>query len=156
VNQVAATRLFLSVFAGLLLFLVTDLIAETAAADSASIRATIDGFHRALGHGDRAAALQLLAPDAVILESGEMQTREEYQREHLGLDIAFAQATKTERSEVKIEQQGNDAWAIATSKTTGMFQGRKINRIGVELIVLSKSDAEWRIRAIHWSDRKAK
>ena len=41
-------------------------------------------------------------------------------------------------------------------KTTGMFQGRKINRIGVELIVLSKSDAEWRIRAIHWSDRKAK
>jgi hypothetical protein len=46
--------------------------------------------------------------------------------------------------------------AIATSKTTGTFNGRKIDSAGAELIVLTKGDSGWRIRAIHWSNRKAK
>ena len=131
-------------------------IAQTGGPDASEISAAVERFHHALAQGDRDAALQLLGPDAVILESGEMQTRAEYEREHLGEDIAFAKATKSERSQVIIQQQGDAAWATATSQTTGTFNGRKIDSVGVELVVLTKSDSGWRIRAIHWSNRKSK
>jgi len=146
----------LSVASGVLLFAVGDIIAQTDSADLAEISATIERFHRALVQGDRAAALALLAQDAVILESGEAQSRAEYEREHLAEDIAFARTTTTERSQLKIQRHGDAAWATAASKTTGTFNGRKIDSIGVELMVLTKDDAGWRIRAIHWSNRKTK
>jgi len=74
----------------------------------------------------------------------------------LAEDIAFASATKTERSPLIVRQEGNVAWTIATSKTTGTFQGRKVDSAGVELMVLTKDESRWRIRAIHWSSRKEK
>jgi ketosteroid isomerase-like protein len=131
------------------------IMAQSAAPNASEISTAVERFHRALAQGDRAATLELLAPDALVLESGEAQTRPEYEREHLGEDIAFAKTTKTERSQIKVEQQGDTAWATATSKTTGTFNGRKIDSVGVELMVLTKGDAGWRIRAIHWSNRKA-
>ena len=140
----------------LISFAVGDILAQGASTDTAGITAAIDGFHRALVQGDRAAALALLAPDATILESGELQTRADYEREHLGEDIAFARTTKSERSSLKIQQEGNVAWITATSKTTGTFNGGKVDSVGVELMVLTKGELEWRIRAIHWSNRKAK
>lgn len=118
------------------------------------MKAAVEGFHQALLRADRAAALALLSPDALILESGESQTRAEYEREHLAEDIAFASTTKTDRSPFVIRQEGNVAWTTTTSKTTGTFQGRKIDSAGVELMVLTKDESGWRIRAIHWSSRK--
>ena len=139
-----------------LLVAVGDIIGQTGSADPAEISATVERFHRALVQGDRAAALDLLASDAVILEGGEAQTRAEYEREHLANDIAFARTTTTERSQLRIQRQGDAAWATATSKTTGTFNGRKIDSVGVELMVLTKDDAGWRIRAIHWSSHSNK
>jgi len=133
-----------------------DIVAQSLSTHAAEITAAIEGFHRAIVQGDRSAALGLLAPDAVFLESGESQTRAEYEREHLGEDIAFARATKTEHSPLKIQQDGNTAWVVGTSKTTGTFNDRKIDSVGVELAVLTKGDSGWRIRAIHWSNRKTK
>jgi ketosteroid isomerase-like protein len=130
--------------------------AETAAQESAPVVAVVDAFHDALRHGDEKAVMELLAPDAMILESGESQTRAEYEREHLAEDMAFVIATKTERSPLIIRQARNVAWTTATSKTTGTFKGHKIDSTGVELIVLTKGDSGWRIRAIHWSSHEAK
>src|SRR5581483_5173703 len=110
-----------SVLLLLVALLPRNIIAQVASTDAAGVTATVEKFHRALTEGDRAAALALLAPDAAILESGESQTRAEYEREHLGEDIAFARTTTTERSPLKIQQEGNVAWTIATSKTTGTF-----------------------------------
>jgi ketosteroid isomerase-like protein len=133
-----------------------DIIAQVVSTDRAAIVAAAEGFHGALAQGDRAAALALLALDAAILESGHLQTRAEYEREHLGEDIAFARATTTTRSPLAIQQEGNAAWTTATSRTTGTFNGRKIDSTGVELIVLTKTESGWRIRAIHWSSHEAK
>jgi hypothetical protein len=36
------------------------------------------------------------------------------------------------------------------------FNDWKIDSAGVELMVLTKGDSGWRIRAIHWSNRKTK
>lgn len=135
----------------ILLFAAGNTIAQTASADTAEIKAAVEGFHQALFRGDPAGALALLSADVMILESGESQTRAEYERKHLAEDIAFGSATKTERSPLIIKQDGNVAWTTATSKTMGIIKGRKIDSTGVELMVLTKGESGWRIRAIHWS-----
>ncbi len=97
----------------------------------------------------------MLAADAVILESGDKQTRAEYEREHLAEDIAFARAMITTSSPIAVQQQGDVTWTIATSRMTGRFEGRAINSAAVELMVLTKTPEGWRIRAIHWSSHKS-
>src|SRR5205807_182941 len=122
--------------------------------ETAEVLSAVHSFHGALTRGDGRAALMLLAQDAAILESGSAQSREEYAREHLGEDIAFAKAIQTTRTNETVRHEGNVAWTTATTQTTGTFNGRKIDSTGVELMVLTKQDGEWRIRAIHWSSHK--
>ena len=137
-----------------LLALVSALVSEASTEESAPIAAVVDAFHAAVQRGNGKAAMELLAPDAVVLESGVSQTLEVYEKHHLAEDIAFASATKTEGSPLIVKQEGNVAWTTASSKTTGTFKGRKIDSAGVELMVLTKDNSGWRIRAIHWSSRK--
>src|SRR2546423_13697514 len=80
----------------LLPFATANIVSQTPPDDTADIKTAVEGFHRALAQYDRPAALALLAPNALILESGESQTRAEYEREHLAEDIEFASATKTD------------------------------------------------------------
>lgn len=122
-----------------------------AAADRDAIAAAVNGFQAALAKGDEAGALALLAPDAQILESGERQTLEEYTREHLPADIAFAKAVASTRGALVVRQEGDVAWATSTSQSKGTYTGREINSDGAELMVLSKTPDGWRIRAVHWS-----
>ena len=100
--------------------------------------------------------MELLAPDAIILENGYAQSRAEYEREHLREDIAFAQAVPSTRSVLSIRFELNVAWIATASRVTGSFHGRKIDSTGTELMVLTKSSLGWRIRAIHWSSHEAK
>ncbi len=59
-------------------------------ADSTAVAVVVDNYHKALASGDSTSALSLLAGDAVILESGGMETRTEYRSHHLPGDIGFA------------------------------------------------------------------
>jgi ketosteroid isomerase-like protein len=142
-----------------IVLLFTLLVARPAGAgsvpsDAAAITTAVNGFHDALHRGDSLAALNLLAPDAVILESGSSQTRGEYAREHLAEDIAFVKAVPGTRSKLSIKQEGNIAWTTAKTQSVGTLDGREVNSAGVELMVLTKTDLGWRIRAIHWSSHK--
>ena len=80
-----------------MLALLSALISEVSTEESAPIATVVDAFHAALQRVDGKAAMELLAPDAIILESGVSQTREDYEKHHLAKDIAFVSATKTER-----------------------------------------------------------
>ncbi len=117
--------------------------------------AVVDEFHEALRTGDAEAAMKMLAPDAVILESGASQTREEYAREHLAEDIAFAKATSSTRLTVSVSREGNTGWTASTYRTSGSFEGKLVDSIGAELVILTQTPDGWRIRSIHWSSRKA-
>lgn len=124
------------------------------ATDSADVAHTIDHFHEALAKGDSTGALALLALDAVILESGGVETRDEYRSHHLPGDIAFARAVKSVRSPMNVTIRGDVAWASSTTTTQGEYRGRPINSLGAELVVLTRSPDGWRINAIHWSSRQ--
>lgn len=126
--------------------------------DSVDVVATVSRFHEAMARGDSAGVLELLAADLVVLESGDLETRDEYRRHHLPADIAFSRAIAGTRTLARVAVQGDVAWLSATSVTTGRFRDRAIDSAGAELMVLSREGrgAPWRIRAIHWSSHPRK
>lgn len=121
--------------------------------DSAAAIATVTRFHTALAAGDSAGALSLLSNDVMILESGGVETRDEYRAHHLPGDMAFAQAIKSERLVRRVTVRGDVAWVTGTSTTTGDYRGRAVNSAGAELVVLVRTPQGWRISAVHWSSR---
>jgi uncharacterized GH25 family protein/ketosteroid isomerase-like protein len=123
------------------------------ASDSAAAVATVEQFHRALANGDNLAALALMTDDVVVLESGGFETRAEYRSDHLGADIEFARATRSERRVRNVTVRGDAAWVSSTSSAQGEFRGRAVNSMGAELAVLVRTPSGWRISAIHWSSR---
>ena len=130
-----------------------DVPAQSPAADSTAVTATVHAFHQALAAGDAGGALRLLAADAVILESGGRESRDEYAAHHLAEDIEFARAVPVERSALQVTVSGDAAWVNSTSLMRGTYRGRAIDAAGVELMVLSRTAPGWVIRAIHWSSR---
>jgi ketosteroid isomerase-like protein len=125
----------------------------TVASDSSAAASVVARFHEALAAGDSAKALAMLAPDVTILESGSAETLADYRAHHLAADIAFARAVPSVRGAASVTVTGDVAWVSSTSTTKGTFQGRAINSIGAELMVLARQGGTWRIRAIHWSSR---
>ena len=142
---------------GLLAVADTTLFADsTAQSDTAEAVAASNHFYDLLARGDSAGAAQLLAADAVILESGDMETRAEYLAHHIGADIEFAKAVPGKRTIRQVVRQGDVVWLAATSTSTGKFENRPLDLSGAELMVLTRSKSRWRIRAIHWSSHKRK
>jgi ketosteroid isomerase-like protein len=132
---------------------VTHAFAQATSGDSAAVATVVERYHRSLESGDSASALALLTSDASILESGGIETREEYRSHHLPADIAFARAVKSVRGPIRVVLRGDVAWATSTSATQGEFHGRPINSLGAELMVLTRTTEGWKINAIHWSSR---
>src|SRR5512147_1239998 len=104
--------------------------------DSAAAKSTVLAFHEALVRGDSTGALRLLASDAVILENGDQETREEYRSHHLATDIEFAQAAPARLRGMQVTVNGDVAWASSTTVTQGTYRGQAINSTGAELMVL--------------------
>lgn len=124
--------------------------------DSAAVIAAVERYHRALAEGDTAAALSLLANDAMVLESGEVEVGDEYRSHHLPADIQFARAVPSVRVPVRVVVRGDVAWAISTSRTRGEYRGRSIDSQGAELMVLTREGSGWMILAIHWSSHASR
>ena len=121
--------------------------------DSTLVVAAVTSFHGALASGDSASVMGWLAPDAVVLEAGTRETRQEYRDHHLGADMAYARSTRSTRSPIRVTVVGDVAWAESTSENSRTTDGRTTLSSGAELMVLSRGDKGWRIRAIHWSSR---
>jgi uncharacterized protein (TIGR02246 family) len=125
-----------------------------AMADSAAVASVVAKYHEALATGDSAAALTLLSDDAVILESGSVETRAEYRSHHLPADISFAKAIRSQHSAIHVRVRGELAWSTSTTTTQGETNGRAVNSMGAELMVLVRTPGGWKISAIHWSSRQ--
>lgn len=118
--------------------------------------AAVDAFHAALRTGDREAALALLAEDALIFESGGAErSRAEYASHHLESDAAFAAATEAALTRRSGDASGDVAWVTSEGRTTGAFNGRPVDRLTAETMLLRRHPDGWRIHHIHWSSRAA-
>lgn len=121
--------------------------------DSLAVVGAVDAYHTALAAGDSSTVAALLAPEAIILESGGVETRAEYLGGHLRGDIAFAAAVPRQRGPIHVRVAGDVAWATSTSVAQGTYREREISSLTAELMVLVRGPAGWRIAAIHWSSR---
>ena len=124
-----------------------------ATGDSAAVAAVVGKYHAALAAGDSAAALALLADDAVILESGGVETRAEYRSHHLPADINASKTSPSQRGPVHVRIHGEVAWTTTTSTSQRVANGNTVTSSMAELMVLVKTAGTWKISAIHWSSR---
>jgi ketosteroid isomerase-like protein len=124
------------------------------AADSASAVAAVERYHDVLRKGDKEGAVSMLEERAVVLESGEIEKRQEYIEHHLAADMEFAKSVSSPSRVESVMVRGDMAWVASTSRSTGTFNGRAIDSDGAELMVLLRSGPGWRIAAIHWSSHR--
>ena len=144
-------------FAFLLLLIagagLTPEVRAQATADDGPVRTAVTTFHKAVGAGDAAAAMGVVAADAVFLEAGSVETRAEYEKNHLPADIAFEKSVPIKRGPLRIVVSGDTAWSTCSYELKGTFEGRPIDSIGTEMMVLSRAAGGWQIRAVSWSSR---
>ena len=131
-----------------------DQAAGSVAAEAADAATTVDAFHAALKAGETAAALALMAPEVMIFEEGGAErSREEYASHHLGSDAAFAAVSEATVARRSGWASGDAAWITSEGRTTGQFNGRAVDRLTTETMVLKRHADGWRIHHIHWSSR---
>lgn len=118
--------------------------------------AAVEGFLKALAAGDEKAAKQWLAPDVLIYESGSKESsRDKYAAHHMKADMAFLAKAKMERLERATSASSSAAWVTSRLRIQGQSQGKPVDLLSTETMILTREDEGWRIRHIHWSSRKA-
>lgn len=120
----------------------------------ADVTAVVESFYGAMKTGDTATAMRVIASDAVFLESGKLETRAEYEANHLSADIEFESQVTGKRGPLRIAFEGNTAWVIAMTEFEGTFKGDGVNFVSAQLMVLTRDTGQWLIRTIHWSARR--
>lgn len=112
---------------------------------------SLDAFHHALVDGDGATALYWLAHDAVVLEGGVVQSKEEYAAHHLGSDMAFLGAVQSTRLSREIRNVNGVTIVITRTRLTGTFREQAVDLVSAETAVLMRTDSGWRIQHLHWA-----
>ena len=83
----------------------------------ADVKAVVDAFYGGITAGDTNAVMHLIAPDAVFVESGKIETRAEYEANHLPADIDFESKVKAMRGPLRVTFDGREtAWVISTAE----------------------------------------
>jgi ketosteroid isomerase-like protein len=136
------------------LLLLLTACARPAPPSDAEVIAVVESFYSAIKKGDAAAAMSVIAPDAVFLESGRLETRAEYEANHLPADIGFEAQVNGTRGPMQVKFDGNTAWVIALTDYDGTFDGSPVSFVSAQLVVLTRDSGTWRIRSIHWSSRR--
>ena len=117
------------------------------------VSAVFESFYSAIKKGDPKAAMGVIAPDAMFVESGKLETRAEYEKNHLPLDIDFERQITGKRGPLRITFAGDTAWIIATTEYEGKIEDGFVSFASSQLMVLTKDADAWKIRSIHWSSR---
>ena len=120
----------------------------------AAVTAVLDKFYGAMKTGDTVTAMSVIAPDALFVEWGQLETRASMRRITCLLDIDFEKQVTGKRGPLRITVQGDTAWVIAVTEFDGTFQGAPINLTGAQLAVLTRETGDWLIRSIHWSSHR--
>lgn len=115
----------------------------------------LDKFRMAIISNDSEKASALLTDDARILESGGIETKEEYLSHHFHSDGKFLNAMERHVMSQNVKSSENTAWISTASHMSGTYNESDISINSAELAVLVKIDGDWRISSVHWSSRSA-
>ena len=114
---------------------------------------TVVAFHKAINSGDADRVRMLLDEAVLIFEGGGVErSAEEYAAHHLKADIAFLLKLKVTSIEHQVQGSSDMAVSMSRSKLVGKYKDKDIDLNTMETIVLRKSNNQWRIIHIHWSN----
>ena len=117
---------------------------------------TVEAFHAAMRAQDGPAAAALLSADLVVYEAGQAEkTRAEYMEVHFIQDMKFAAGTTRAVTRSTARATGEVAVVMSEGTVKGRFQGREIDAVNLETMVLRREASGWKILHIHWSSRRA-
>ncbi len=122
-------------------------------ADSEKVLQVLEDFREAIISNNSDKASRLLTDDARILESGGVETKEEYLSHHFHSDGKFLSAMESEQLSRHTNTKGNTAWVSTLSRMSGTYNQSDIRINSAELAVLVKTEEGWKISALHWSSR---
>jgi ketosteroid isomerase-like protein len=124
------------------------------AADTAAVEDVVNAFYGAMKTADKTAAMALIHEDAMFVEGGRLETREQYETNHLPADIEFEKAVAGNRTSTKVTIDRDAAWVIAETEYRGTFENEPVSFVSAQLMLLTRQEAGWKIRSIHWSSRR--
>lgn len=125
----------------------------TALADAV---AAVQQFHQALAAGERDNALNYLDDSVMIYESGHKEkSKAEYAAHHLDSDIAFSREVARKVTATSRITHGDYETVLQETESSGSYKGKAVHLVGLETMLLKKTDQGWKIQHIHWSSRKA-
>lgn len=131
--------------------------AESLEPATREVAAIVDAFHAALAAGDVSAALAHLSEDATVFESGGVERgKAEYAAHHAPADAAFARAVPSRTTRRSGGVSGDTAWILSEGRTSGTYNGRAVNRLTTETMLLRRTGGVWRIVHVHWSSAAAR
>lgn len=116
----------------------------------------LEAFQIAFINKNQERAWELLAEDARILERANIETKEEYLSHYFHSDGKFLSAMQRKVESQKVKSREDTAWVSTVSHMDGTYNDRKISINSAELAVLVKTEAGWKISAVHWSSRSDK
>jgi ketosteroid isomerase-like protein/mono/diheme cytochrome c family protein len=117
----------------------------------------VQALHAAMSAGDAKRVQDALDPKVLIMEGGNVErSRAEYAGHHLPADLKFMQAV-----DYKLERQTGDtvgdlAWVASEARLSGTREGKPVDLVSTESLVLKKAAGGWKVVHVHWSSRAAK
>ena len=97
-------------------------------------------------------AAALLANDVLIFEGGGVErSRAEYESHHLSADAAFAKSVPSVLTRRSGQADRAMAWIASEGRITGSYNGKPVDRLTAETMVLRRVGRGWKIVQIHWS-----
>ncbi len=113
----------------------------------------VDTFHHALENGNEDTVRRILADDVIIFEGGGVErSLNEYVEHHMAADMNFLQNMQSRKLEHHIKVNGNTAVSMSRNHVKGRYKDKDIDSEGMETLLLMKTDKQWKIVHIHWSN----
>jgi ketosteroid isomerase-like protein len=126
-----------------------------AATDEADVKAAIESFYAAMKKADPKAAMAMIAPDAMFVESGRSRLDSSTKRATSPADIDFEKQITGKRSPWRITVNGDTAWGNRVDRIPGDGRWQRRAFVSRQLAVVTRGeDGNWLIRSIHWSSMR--
>ena len=117
----------------------------------------VQALHEAMSAGDAKRVQNALDPKVLIMEGGNVErSRAEYAGHHLPADLTFMKAINYKLERQTGDTVGDLAWVASEARLNGTREGKPIDLVSTETLVLKKAAAGWKVVHIHWSSRAAK
>lgn len=114
-------------------------------------------LHDAMSAGDAVRVQNLLDPKVMIMEGGNVErSLKEYAAHHLPADLKFMKGLTYKLERQTGDSSGDLAWVASEAQLTGSSEGKAVELVSTETLVLKNVEGAWKVVHIHWSSKAAK